>query len=130
VNRRAAIGAVVTLSVIAFVIRVAILFLKKEARPPPSSVVDRSHSSPVVALPQTREEASARLRVLASEARAAKETEAATAAYDAERALAKDDCAGAKAALELAGERIAKDSATRGAHESAARSVEGYCANR
>jgi hypothetical protein len=130
VNRRAAISAAVIVGVIFFLIRFGIRLLAEEAAPPPSPVVDRSRSSPVLPLSreQAKRDARAKLMMLASEARAAHETNAATAAYDAEQAIGREDCAAAKVALRRAEETIAKDSLTRGALESANRSLDAYCA--
>ena len=128
-NRRAAIAAVVTVSAILFVIRVGIVYLKKEAGPPPSSVVDRSRSSPVTPpSPSTvKSEAKGKLRMLATEAREANAIRTATAAYDADGALDKDDCAGAQAAMARAADGLAADSPAHGALDTASRSVNAYC---
>jgi hypothetical protein len=130
VNRRAAIAAVVTVSLLFFLIRVAIIFLSKEKVPDVSTAPgDPARGGPTALPPksETKPEVQAHIRGFASEAREAKDMKAATAAFAAEDALRRDDCAGAKADLTRAGETIPKDHRAWGAFESAQRSVDAYC---
>jgi hypothetical protein len=132
VNGRAAISAVVVVSAIFFAIRLGIVLLAKEAVPPPSPVVvNRSPSSPAyqpVSPEQAKRDAQAKLMMLASEARAAHETQTATAAYEAERAVERGECPVAESVLGRVADGIAPESSLKGAAESAARAVDAYCA--
>lgn len=129
-NRRAAIAAVVTVSLIFFLIRVAVIFLSKETVPHASTAAgDPARGGPSALPPreETKPEVQAHIRAFASEAREAKDMKAATAAFAAEDALRRDDCAATKTNLARAGETIPKDHRAWGALESAQRSVGAYC---
>jgi hypothetical protein len=128
---RAAIAAVVTVTLIFFAIRLGVVFLSKEVVPEASTEVgNASRGGPTT--PPTREEtkrdAQARLMALGSEAREAKDQKAAFAAFAAEEAVRREDCAGAKASLARAAETIPKDHRANGALESAERALAAYCA--
>jgi hypothetical protein len=127
---RFALGAVITVTALFFVIRLAIALLSREVVPGASTEVgDPSRSGPTVppSRDETKRDAQAKLMTLASEAREAKDTKAASAAYAAHDALRKDDCAATKSSLARAGESIAKEHPAHGALESAQRSVDAYC---
>lgn len=129
-NRRAAIAAVVTVTLIFVLIRIGIIFLSKEKVPGPSTAAgDPARGGPTALPPreETKPQVQAHIRAFASEAREAKDVKAATAAFDAEDALRRDDCAAAKTSLARAGETIPKDHRAFGALESAQRSVDAYC---
>lgn len=130
-NRRAAIAAVVTVSLLFFLIRVAVIFLSKETSPHPSTEPGNPARGGPTALPsrdETKRQAQAHVRAFASEAREAKEPKAATAAFDAEDALRREDCAAAKVNLARAAETIPKDHRSFGALDSARRSTDAFCA--
>jgi hypothetical protein len=131
VNRRAAIAAVVTVTLLFFLIRVAIVFLSKEVVPGASTEIgDRSRGGPSAppSREDTKRQAQGHLLALAVEAREAKDPKSATAAYSAEEALRRDDCTGVKTNLTKVGDSLPKDHRARGALESAQRSADAYCA--
>jgi hypothetical protein len=112
VNRRAAIAAVVTVTLVFFLIRVGIIFLSKEKVPDPSTAAgDPARGGPTALPPreETKPQVQAHIRAFASEAREANDPKAATADFAAVYALGRDDCAAAKTNLARAGETIPKD---------------------
>lgn len=130
-NRRAAVAAVVTVTILFVLIRVAVIFLSKEIVPRPSTEPGDPARGGPTALPsrdETKRQAQAHVRTFATDAREAKEPKAASAAFDAEDALRRDDCAGAKANLARAAETIPKDHRSFGALDSARRSTDAFCA--
>ena len=127
-NRRAAIAAVVTVTLMFFAIRLGVVFLSREVVPPASTEVgSRGGPSAPLSREDTKRDALAKLQAVASEAREAKDMKAATAAYQAHDALRSDDCPKASASLARVGETIAKDHRAWGAVESAQRSLDAYC---
>jgi hypothetical protein len=130
VNRRAGVAAAILVSAIFFVIRFGIRVLSTEATPPTSTVVGHSRSTPLEPPSPSflKSEANAKLMVLASEAREAKDTHSAIFAYAAQEALRKEDCGGATNAMARASAAMAKESRAQGALEGARRSLSAYCA--